>query len=97
MIKMYVSCVILTLHTVFLSLFYNIEEKADHNATRVKYMGNIGLPRGNHMARFKEAEGRLLDKTVCMNCYATNPKNATKCRKCGYSNLRPKAKESRKQ
>ena len=44
------------------------------------------------MARFKEAESRHLDKTVCMNCSATNPKNATKCRKCGYSNLRPKAK-----
>ncbi len=63
----------------------------------LKYMSNIGLPRGNQMARFKEAESRLLDKTVCMSCYATNPKNATKCRKCGYSNLRPKAKESRKQ
>jgi large subunit ribosomal protein L40e len=49
------------------------------------------------MARFKEAEGRLLDKSVCMHCYATNPKNASRCRKCGYSNLRPKAKESRKQ
>lgn len=49
------------------------------------------------MARFKEAESRLLDKTVCMSCYATNPKAATKCRKCGSSDLRPKAKESRKQ
>ena len=37
------------------------------------------------------------NKTVCMNCYATNPKKAERCRKCGYSNLRPKAKESRKQ
>ena len=35
------------------------------------------------MARFKEAEARLLDKTVCMTCYATNPKKADKCRKCG--------------
>lgn len=49
------------------------------------------------MARFPEAERRLLDKTVCMKCYATNPKNGKKCRKCGYSNLRPKARESRKQ
>ena len=49
------------------------------------------------MARFKEAESRLLDKNVCMNCYATNPKGAKKCRKCGDSDLRPKAKESRKQ
>ncbi len=53
--------------------------------------------RGIKMARFKEAEKRLLDKSVCMNCYATNAPKATKCRKCGYSNLRPKAKESRKQ
>jgi len=49
------------------------------------------------MVRFKEAEHRLLDKSVCMNCSATNPPKATKCRKCGYANLRPKAKESRKQ
>ena len=48
------------------------------------------------MARFKEAEHRLLDKSVCMSCYATNPPKAAKCRKCGYSKLRPKAKESRK-
>ena len=49
------------------------------------------------MARFKEAEHRLLAKSVCMNCYATNLSKATKCRKCGYNNRRPKAKESRKQ
>ena len=49
------------------------------------------------MARFKEAEHRLLDKTVCMSCYATNPKKASRCRKCGSGDLRPKAKESRKQ
>ena len=49
------------------------------------------------MARFKEAEARLLDKTVCMTCYATNPKKADRCRKCGSRDLRPKAKESRKQ
>lgn len=55
------------------------------------------LSRGIKMARFKEAEARLLDKTVCMTCYATNPKKADKCRKCGSRDLRPKAKESRKQ
>ncbi|MCL2890638.1 MAG: 50S ribosomal protein L40e [Methanomassiliicoccaceae archaeon] len=48
------------------------------------------------MARFKEAESRLLDKSVCMSCSVTNPPKATKCRKCGYTKLRPKAKESRK-
>lgn len=57
----------------------------------------MGCPEEFRMARFKEAEHRLLDKSVCMNCYATNPQKAAKCRKCGYSNLRPKARESRKQ
>lgn len=49
------------------------------------------------MARFEEAENRLLNKSVCMRCSATNPPKATKCRKCDGGNLRPKAKESRKQ
>ena len=48
------------------------------------------------MARFPEAEARTLDKKICMSCYASNPKKATRCRKCGYAKLRPKAKESRK-
>ncbi|HII99925.1 MAG: ubiquitin-large subunit ribosomal protein L40e [Candidatus Methanomethylophilaceae archaeon] len=48
------------------------------------------------MARFKVADERLLNKSICMNCSATNPPRATRCRKCGYSQLRPKAKESRK-
>ena len=48
------------------------------------------------MARFPEAEARTLDKKICMKCYASNAKKASRCRKCGYSNLRPKAKESRK-
>ncbi|MDD1743953.1 MAG: 50S ribosomal protein L40e [Methanomassiliicoccales archaeon] len=48
------------------------------------------------MARFKEADERLLNKMICMNCYARNAPKATRCRKCGYENLRPKAKESRK-
>ncbi|MCK5310004.1 MAG: 50S ribosomal protein L40e [Thermoplasmata archaeon] len=47
------------------------------------------------MARFPEAEARILDKKICMKCYASNPTKATKCRKCGYVKLRPKAKESR--
>lgn len=29
-------------------------------------------------------------KTVCRGCGATNPVNATKCRKCRGKNLRPK-------
>ena len=48
------------------------------------------------MARFPEAEARTLDKKVCMNCDATNPKKATRCRKCKSKQMRMKAKESRK-
>jgi large subunit ribosomal protein L40e len=48
------------------------------------------------MAKFKEAEIRLLSKKVCMNCSATNSIKATRCRKCGYIKLRLKAKEIRK-
>ena len=58
---------------------------------------SYSVPEELGMARFKEAEHRLLDKTVCMTCYATNPKKAERCRKCGSGDLRPKAKESRKQ
>ncbi|MFW5946112.1 MAG: 50S ribosomal protein L40e [Candidatus Natronoplasma sp.] len=48
------------------------------------------------MARFPEAEKRLLDKKICMHCYASNPVEAKKCRKCGEKKLRMKAKESRR-
>lgn len=40
-------------------------------------------------------EKRRLIKKVCMNCYARNPVRATQCRRCGYTGLRMKAKESR--
>ncbi len=45
------------------------------------------------MARFPEAEARLLNVKVCMRCNARNAIRATRCRKCGYQNLRPKNKE----
>jgi len=45
------------------------------------------------MARFPEAEERLLDKMVCMRCDARNPSDAKSCRKCGYKKLRPKNRE----
>ena len=45
------------------------------------------------MARFPEAEERLLEKQICMRCDARNPKEATSCRKCGYKKLRPKNRE----
>lgn len=47
------------------------------------------------MARFPEAEARLLDIKVCRRCNARNPPKATRCRKCGYPSLRPKKKELR--
>jgi large subunit ribosomal protein L40e len=36
-----------------------------------------------------------LEKTVCRQCGATNPKAATKCRKCHSLNLRPKRTKSK--
>ena len=45
------------------------------------------------MARFPEAEERLLNVKICMHCNARNAIRATYCRKCGYQNLRPKNKE----
>ena len=50
-----------------------------------------------HMARFPEAERRRLHKMICMQCYARNAMRATRCRKCGSRELRPKAKEARKE
>lgn len=47
------------------------------------------------MARFEEAEERLLNKEICMRCNARNPNGAARCRKCGHKNLRAKARESR--
>ncbi|MFC6615360.1 50S ribosomal protein L40e [Halopenitus salinus] len=47
------------------------------------------------MAKFDAAEDRLLEKMVCMRCNARNSERAERCRKCGYGNLRPKAKERR--
>ena len=46
-----------------------------------------------NMAKFPEAEARLLDVQVCMKCNARNAKRAKTCRKCGSDNLRPKNKE----
>lgn len=45
------------------------------------------------MARFPEAESRLLNVKICMRCNARNASRAERCRKCGYQHLRPKNKE----
>ena len=37
------------------------------------------------------------EETICMNCYARNAPRATRCRKCHSKELRPKAKEARKE
>lgn len=47
------------------------------------------------MASFDVAEDRILNKMICMRCNARNPMRSDRCRKCGYGNLRPKAKEPR--
>jgi len=46
------------------------------------------------MASFEQASDRILNKQICMRCNARNPERAQQCRKCGYGNLRPKAKET---
>ncbi len=47
------------------------------------------------MARFPEAEAKLLHMKICMKCNARNPVKALKCRKCGYKGLRTKSKISK--
>lgn len=44
------------------------------------------------MARFPEAEARLLNKLICMSCNARNPIGADKCRRCGSKRLRAKSR-----
>ncbi len=40
-------------------------------------------------------EDRVLGKLICMRCNARNPPRTDNCRKCGYGNMRPKARERR--
>jgi len=47
------------------------------------------------MARFAEAEQRLLNKKICMKCGASNASGARRCRRCRSKELRVKAKEGR--
>lgn len=35
----------------------------------------------------------LLEMTICRKCYSRNPANATKCRRCRSTRLRPKRRE----
>lgn len=47
------------------------------------------------MARFPEAENRLLLKKICMKCGASNAPKSLRCRRCHSKELRVKAKEGR--
>lgn len=47
------------------------------------------------MARFPEAEARILHKKICMKCSAINAVRARQCRRCGSKELRMKAREGR--
>ncbi|ATZ61029.2 MAG: 50S ribosomal protein L40e [Methanosarcinales archaeon Met12] len=47
------------------------------------------------MARFPEAEKKLLNVKICMKCKARNSVRADRCRKCGYTGLRMKSKMSK--
>ncbi|MEE3082749.1 MAG: 50S ribosomal protein L40e [Candidatus Thermoplasmatota archaeon] len=47
------------------------------------------------MARFPEAEARLLEVRVCMKCNARNGLRAKRCRKCSYKGLRLKNRETK--
>ncbi|MFO7676797.1 MAG: 50S ribosomal protein L40e [Thermoplasmatota archaeon] len=47
------------------------------------------------MARFPEAEKRLLNKMICMKCGAVNAQKASRCRRCRSKELRVKAKVGR--
>ena len=42
------------------------------------------------MAKFPVAEKHFLKKIVCLKCKTLNPKGAVRCRKCGYTKLRPR-------
>ncbi len=47
------------------------------------------------MGKFPIADAELAKVSICRRCKARNRAGATKCRKCGYADLRPKHKELR--
>lgn len=52
---------------------------------------NYGGKKMSKQAKEKITELRFEGVQICMKCNARNPKNANKCRKCGYKRLRRKA------
>ena len=79
------------------TVIHNIEMYPGKGAQLVRSAGNAAqlMAKEGALATVRMPSGEM--RKIRMNCYATNPKKAERCRKCGYSNLRPKAKESRKQ
>ena len=73
--------------------------KPDYSHGEQLQAGGLGLYIGSKsaasMARFPEAEKRLLEVRICMKCNARNGLKAIKCRKCSYKGLRLKNKERR--
>lgn len=47
------------------------------------------------MGKFPIADAALSKIVVCKKCKTRNKIGAKKCRKCGYSELRPKRKDAR--
>jgi large subunit ribosomal protein L40e len=45
------------------------------------------------MGKFPEADAQIIKIWICKKCKARNKKGAKKCRKCGYTSLRPKKKD----
>ena len=69
-----------------------------HKRELVTFIYYLFIPNekgGFLMARFPEAEERLLNKKICMKCGATNPVRGKRCRRCRSKELRVKAKEGR--
>jgi large subunit ribosomal protein L40e len=45
------------------------------------------------MGKFPIADAELAKIMICKKCKSRNRVGATKCRKCGYKDLRPKHKD----
>ena len=47
------------------------------------------------MGKFPLADAHISKLVICRKCKARNKKGVERCRKCGYSYLRPKRKDIR--
>lgn len=44
------------------------------------------------MGKFPVADAEITSVLICRRCKARNSRSSKKCRKCGYTSLRPKNK-----